>query len=201
MDRKIERRKKTREYIEMETGQQATKNDAERKKLGNMQRKEMRKVRNFLKQVSLLEECVNSCTIRSDVVFVYGPHWNIPDRFVVYKRQVQQDVVTPIYCIMDLRNDGRRGDVDVPFILPDEWGFNLVPCREFQNRHRISLASLHPKTFPRRENRVRWRKLRNSVVVKTNYVSQKIVQEILSCVLNVDKKNRRVEAWELLYWL
>jgi hypothetical protein len=36
MDRKIERRKKTREYIEMETGQQATKNDAERKKLGNM---------------------------------------------------------------------------------------------------------------------------------------------------------------------
>jgi hypothetical protein len=36
---------------------------------------------------------------------------------------------------MDLRKEERTDDVMTPFILPDEWGFNLVPCPEFQNRH------------------------------------------------------------------
>jgi hypothetical protein len=98
----------------------------------------MKKVRNFLKYVSLLEDGVNSYTTKWDIIFVYETRWKIPDRFFVYKRQVHEDVVTPIYCIMDLRNDGRRDDVVTPFNLPDEWGFNLVPHREFQNRHRIS---------------------------------------------------------------
>lgn len=97
-----------------------------------------KKVRNFLKYISLLEEGVNSRTLKWDVIFIYEPRWNIPDRFVAYRLQVHEGIVTPICCIMDLKNDARRDDVMTPFILPDEWGFNLVSCREFQNRHRIS---------------------------------------------------------------
>jgi len=92
----------------------------------------------FLENVLRLEKAVNSYNMKRAVISVYKPSCNIPDRSLVYNRQVHANVVKPIYCIIDLRNSGRRNDVVTPFTFPDEWGFNLFPCREFQNRHRIS---------------------------------------------------------------
>jgi len=97
-----------------------------------------KKVGNLLKNLSLLEEAVNSYTINRAAISVYEPSWNILTDSSCISRQAHDNVVTPIYCIIDLRNGRKRNDVVTPFIFPDEWGFNLVPCREFQNRHRIS---------------------------------------------------------------
>ena len=84
-------------------------------------------VLNFLENVSLLEEAANSYNMKRAIISVYESSWNIPDRFLVYNRQAHDNVVTPVYCIIDLRKDGRRNDVVTPFIFSRRMGIQPGP--------------------------------------------------------------------------
>jgi hypothetical protein len=114
------------------------KEEIERKKFGNVYTEETEKSTEAPGVRVTSRRGCSFLLYQTAVISVYEPSWNIPDRFLVYNRQVHDNVVTTICCIIDLWNVGRRNDVVAPFILPDEWGFNLDPCLEFQNRHRIS---------------------------------------------------------------
>lgn len=104
-----------------------------------------------MSEATLLTEDVNSCHIKWNNMAVYEPSacvssrladlWNTGLYTPISSRHVVRAKLLH-YGSKELKGVGvgvgRRDDVMTLFILPDEWGFNLVPCREFQNRYGIS---------------------------------------------------------------